>query len=152
MAPMINPFDAGGYTLAEMTTAINILPNIYTWSWFSEPHGYDEFIATVDTLVLGRKTFEIVMGFEGWHYGERRVVVLSRQSIDLAPATARGGRVESAARSGELKKQIQMVTEGSVLAAATAPHGAAADVEPDGFPHPVFRAGFALCIPLPEVG
>ena len=30
MAPMINPFDAGGYTLAEMTTAINILPNIYT--------------------------------------------------------------------------------------------------------------------------
>src|SRR4029078_11016303 len=27
---MINPFDAGGYTLAEMTTAINILPNIYT--------------------------------------------------------------------------------------------------------------------------
>ena len=30
MAPMINPFDAGGYTLAEMTQAINILPNIYT--------------------------------------------------------------------------------------------------------------------------
>jgi len=30
MAPMINPFDASGYTLAEMTTAINILPNIYT--------------------------------------------------------------------------------------------------------------------------
>jgi hypothetical protein len=27
---MINPFDAGGYTLAEMTTAINILPNVYT--------------------------------------------------------------------------------------------------------------------------
>ena len=30
MAAIINPFDAGGYTLAEMTTAINILPNIYT--------------------------------------------------------------------------------------------------------------------------
>ena len=30
MAPMINPFDAGGYTLAEMTQAINILPNVYT--------------------------------------------------------------------------------------------------------------------------
>jgi hypothetical protein len=30
MAPMINPFDAGGYTLAEMTEAINILPNVYT--------------------------------------------------------------------------------------------------------------------------
>ena len=28
-----------------------------------EPHGYEEFIATVDTLVIGRKTFEIVLGF-----------------------------------------------------------------------------------------
>ena len=30
MVVMINPFDAGGYTLAEMTQAINILPNVYT--------------------------------------------------------------------------------------------------------------------------
>src|SRR6185295_10965938 len=30
MAPMINPFYVGGYTLAELTTAINILPNVYT--------------------------------------------------------------------------------------------------------------------------
>ena len=26
-----------------------------------------------------------------------------------------------------------------------------ADVAPDGFAHPVFRAGFAVAIPLPEV-
>ena len=25
-----NPFDAGGYSLADMTQAINILPNLYT--------------------------------------------------------------------------------------------------------------------------
>ena len=30
MTTIINPFDAGGYSLAEMTTAINILPNVYT--------------------------------------------------------------------------------------------------------------------------
>ncbi|QQR68393.1 MAG: major capsid protein [Alphaproteobacteria bacterium] len=30
MTVMINPFDAGGYGLADMTQAINILPNIYT--------------------------------------------------------------------------------------------------------------------------
>jgi dihydrofolate reductase len=29
----------------------------------SEPHGCDEFIATVDTIVMGRNTFEIVMGW-----------------------------------------------------------------------------------------
>ncbi len=27
---VMNPFDAGGYSLAEMTEAINILPNVYT--------------------------------------------------------------------------------------------------------------------------
>ncbi|MCX6627658.1 MAG: hypothetical protein NTW28_08525, partial [Candidatus Solibacter sp.] len=64
---------------------------------------------------------------------------------------ARGGRVDSPAGSGELKKQIQMVAEGSVLYADGVPLGAAADVAPDGFAHPVFRAGFALAIPLPEV-
>ncbi len=63
----------------------------------------------------------------------------------------RGGRVESSAGSGALKKQVQMVAEGSVLYAGAALCGAAPDVAPDGFAHPVFRAGFALAIPLPEV-
>jgi hypothetical protein len=62
----------------------------------------------------------------------------------------RGGRVESPARSGELKKQMHMVAEGSVLVAADTPRGAAADVAPDGFPHPVYRAGFALSVPIPS--
>ena len=41
-----------------------------------------------------------------------------------------------------------MVTEGSVLVAGDVIRGAAPDVAPDGFAHPVFRAGFALSIPL----
>ena len=63
---------------------------------------------------------------------------------------ARGGRVESPAGSGELKKQLHMVAEGSVLVAGSSLRGAAPDVAPDGFAHPVFRAGFAVSIPLPE--
>jgi dihydrofolate reductase len=51
-----------------------------------EPHGYEEFIATVDTLVIGRGTFEIVMGFPQWPYGEKRVVVLSSRPLDLSRA------------------------------------------------------------------
>lgn len=62
---------------------------------------------------------------------------------------ARGGRIDSPAGSGELKKQLNMVAEGSVLLAASAPCGHAPDVAPEGFAHPVFRAGFALSIPLP---
>lgn len=63
----------------------------------------------------------------------------------------RGGRVDSPAGSGELKKNVQMVAEGSVLYSGTPLRGAAPDVAPDGFAHPVFRAGFAVSIPLPEV-
>jgi len=59
-----------------------------------EPHGYEEFFATVDTIVVGRKTFEIVMGFGAWPYGETRVVILSSKPLDLSGASARGGRVE----------------------------------------------------------
>jgi CRISPR type III-A-associated RAMP protein Csm4 len=62
----------------------------------------------------------------------------------------RGGRVDSPAGSGELKKTLQMVGEGSVIYAPVAPSGAAPDVAPGGFPHPVFRAGFAVSVPLPE--
>jgi len=62
----------------------------------------------------------------------------------------RGGRIEAPTRSGDLKRHIQMVAEGSVLYASSAPGGAAPDVAPEGFAHPVFRAGFAVSIPLPE--
>ena len=61
---------------------------------------------------------------------------------------ARGGRIDSPAGFGERKKQLQMVTEGSVLVAGDTIRGAAPDVAPEGFAHPVFRAGFALAIPL----
>ncbi len=48
-----------------------------------EPHGYNEFIATVDAIVIGRKTFETVLAMEDWPYGGKRVVVLSSRPIDL---------------------------------------------------------------------
>lgn len=58
-----------------------------------EPHGYDEFIATVDAIVMGRHTFEKVLSFEGWPYAaDKRVVVLSSKPVDLS--VVKGGRVE----------------------------------------------------------
>jgi dihydrofolate reductase len=57
-----------------------------------DPHGYDEFIASVDALVIGRKTFETVLAFPTWPYGRKRVVVLSSRPIDLSGV--RGGIVE----------------------------------------------------------
>ncbi len=53
-----------------------------------EPHGYDEFIATVDALVIGRKTFETVLTFDTWPYGEKPVFVLSTHTLSAAPPGA----------------------------------------------------------------
>ncbi len=58
-----------------------------------EPHGYAEFIASVDALAIGRKTFETVLAFPEWPYGERRVVVLSSHPLDLS-TVRRGAKVE----------------------------------------------------------
>src|SRR5580700_9633175 len=55
-----------------------------------EPHGYDEFMASVDALVIGRKTFETVLSFPKWPYGKKRVVVLSTRPVVLSLA---GGAV-----------------------------------------------------------
>ena len=60
-----------------------------------EPHGYVEFMASVDALVIGRNTFEIVLGFDPWPYGDKRVVVLASKPVDLS--AVRGGRVEQMA-------------------------------------------------------
>ncbi len=60
-----------------------------------EPHGYDEFMASVDALVIGRKTFDTVLNFAAWPYGDKRVVVLSSRPVDLC--AARGGVVEQMA-------------------------------------------------------
>src|SRR5271154_5996184 len=57
-----------------------------------EPHGYNEFIATVDALVIGRKTFETVLAFPEWPYGDKRVVVLSSTPLDFS--AVRGAKVE----------------------------------------------------------
>jgi dihydrofolate reductase len=60
-----------------------------------EPHGYNEFIASVDAIVIGRKTFEKVLTLGPWAYGDKRVVVLSSRPLDLSEAV--GGSVEQMA-------------------------------------------------------
>jgi dihydrofolate reductase len=53
-----------------------------------EPHGYHEFMASVDALVIGRKTYETVLSFGGWHYGAKPVFVLSTHPLAPAPPEA----------------------------------------------------------------
>jgi CRISPR-associated protein Csm4 len=61
----------------------------------------------------------------------------------------RGGRTSGPAGAGLLKLASRMVAEGSVLRAGGPPRGAVRDVAPEGVPHPVYRAGYALALPIP---
>ena len=53
-----------------------------------EPHGYDEFMATVDALVIGRNTYDTVLGFDSWPYEQKPVYVLSTRELPAAPLGA----------------------------------------------------------------
>jgi dihydrofolate reductase len=62
-----------------------------------EPHGFEEFYGSVDVVVIGRKTFEVVLTFGKWSYGKKPVVVLSSRPLDFS--SVKGGVVEQ--MSGE---------------------------------------------------
>ncbi|WP_206214967.1 dihydrofolate reductase family protein, partial [Pseudomonas viridiflava] len=42
---------------------------------------YERFIATVDALVMGRKTLEKILSFPEWPYEGTPVIALSRQPL-----------------------------------------------------------------------
>lgn len=47
-----------------------------------EDHGYHDFIATIDCIVMGRGSFEMVCTFESWPYDRPVIVVSSTLSSD----------------------------------------------------------------------
>lgn len=51
----------------------------------ADDYGYAAFMAGVDALVMGRNTFETVLGFDDWPYGTLPVRVLSRRPLVLPP-------------------------------------------------------------------
>ncbi len=48
----------------------------------AEPNGYADFIATCDAIVIGRGTYETVLGFGGWFYADKRVVVMTHRHYE----------------------------------------------------------------------
>lgn len=48
-----------------------------------EDCGYKSFISTVDCLVMGRHSYEKVLSFEEWPYGDLPIVVMSSKTITI---------------------------------------------------------------------
>lgn len=68
----------------------------------ADDHGYAAFMATVDAIVMGRATHEVIAGFDPWPFTGKRVVVRTTRPLDarhgeethagdLAPLVARLG-------------------------------------------------------------
>jgi dihydrofolate reductase len=53
-----------------------------------ESNGYDAFFSTVDAVLMGRNTYEVVLPFAKWPYGTTPVFVLSSRPIPPSPSAA----------------------------------------------------------------
>lgn len=59
---------------------------------------FEGFLTDVGVLLMGRRTYDVVRGFEGdWPYGELPVLVATSRTLDDAPATVTpvGGTITS---------------------------------------------------------
>jgi len=50
-----------------------------------EDMGFQEFLHSVDVMIMGRKTFEKVVSFgkDAWCYGELPIIVMSHSSVEI---------------------------------------------------------------------
>lgn len=71
-----------------------------------EPHGFEEFYGSIDVVVIGRKTFEVVLTFGEWPYGKKPVVVLSSRPVDFS-SVQRGVVEQMSGEPAELVRQLE---------------------------------------------
>ena len=55
------------------------------WLFTDADYGYEEFYAGVETVVMGRVTYEQLLGWGPYPYKEKRGVVFSRKKADAPP-------------------------------------------------------------------
>jgi dihydrofolate reductase len=69
--------------IARANGALDWLPGGEGEDAGDEDYGYQEFMDSVDCLVMGRKTYELVLSFDPWPYPDTPVVVLSTQPLEI---------------------------------------------------------------------
>ena len=72
-----------------------------------EPHGFTEFLASVDVVVIGRRTFEVVLKLGHLAlYGNKPVIVLSGRPLDFS--SVKGAIVEQmSGEPAEIVRQLK---------------------------------------------
>jgi dihydrofolate reductase len=67
-----------------------------------EDYGYADFMKSVDVLLMGRRTYDVVAGFDAWPYGSTRVVVATRR-----PGEAKQGASFASGTPADLVAQLE---------------------------------------------
>jgi dihydrofolate reductase len=49
-----------------------------SWRFHDGDYGYESFLAGIDTVLLGRRTYEMALSLARWPYPDRKVVVFTR--------------------------------------------------------------------------
>lgn len=63
--------------------------------------GYETLMKNIDTLIMGRNTFEKVLSFGFWPYDDKPVIVLSRNKVEIPSHLS-----ESVSGSSESPKEL----------------------------------------------
>ena len=71
-----------GY-IARENGALDWLPQPEEDKTNGEDYGFKEFFNSVDALIMGRNTYEMVRSFKKWPYETKRVIVLSSNQIKI---------------------------------------------------------------------
>ena len=49
----------------------------------TEDYGFQDYLDSIDAIVMGRNTYEMVISFGEWLYGKKRFIVLSTKHINI---------------------------------------------------------------------
>jgi dihydrofolate reductase len=83
---------------------------------------YEDFLADVGVLLMGRRTFDVVSGFDGWSYGELAVLVATHRPLPISipsTVTSISGTVdELVAEARRLSRGDDVYVDGGQLVSA----------------------------------
>lgn len=64
--------------------------------------GFEEFIGQVGALLMGRRTYQVLLDYDAWHYGDRPVLVATHHELPPAPKGGKAWAVE-----GPIEKLVE---------------------------------------------
>ena len=70
-----------------------------------EDYGYKDFIKAIDAIVMGRNTFELVVTFDEWYYGDLPVFVLTNHGVEI-PKKLNETVFQTSGKPNEIVKEL----------------------------------------------